>query len=105
MKQNWEPDVKRGIAELWRIAVELLGEDRARELFVHVTKRRRGQRGPGRNLGSPSKAAKRMRLSYILKGAEGGTRRIVRELTEEDLEDLRRYEEEITDWLHGPKKK
>src|SRR5580700_1082611 len=49
MKQNWEPEVKQGIAKLWTLAVGLVGEDRARELFVDVAKRRRGQRGPGRH--------------------------------------------------------
>ena len=27
MKQNWEPEVKQGIAKLWTLAVGLVGED------------------------------------------------------------------------------
>ena len=75
MKQNWEPEVKQGIAKLWTLAVGLVGEDRARELFVDVAKRRRGQRGPGRDLGPPSKAAERMRRSYTPRDLRGLTRR------------------------------
>jgi hypothetical protein len=105
MKHDWEPDVKQAVTKLWNIAVERLGEDRARELFVTVTKRGRGKRGAGRNLAAPSKAAARMRRSYIPKDGQGLTIQVERELTEKDWEDFVRHEQEDIDWLRGTKKK
>jgi hypothetical protein len=90
MKQDWEPEVKEALADLWELAVDLLGEDKARALFVAVTKRGRGKRGPGRNPGSPSKAAARMRQSYVPIDQRGPPIefKVVRELTQADLSQI-----------------
>jgi hypothetical protein len=104
MKQDWEREVKQAIDNLWKFAVNLLEEDKARELFMAVTKHGRGKRGPGRILGSPSKAAARMRRSYEEKHFGDLTLEVERDLTEEDLGE---YDEHIWTQLSkfGVKKK
>jgi hypothetical protein len=57
-----EAELKRRVQALYEIALDLLSEEEARDLFCSVTKRARGKRGPGRSpMRSPSQEAERKR--------------------------------------------
>jgi len=46
MKQNWEPELKYAILRLWEVGVDLLEEDKARELFFEAAPENTGQGVP-----------------------------------------------------------
>lgn len=78
-----QAELEKRLRALYALALDFLSEEEARTLFCSVTKRRRGQRGPGRKpSAAPNREAERKRrarnppLHF----------RIERELTREDIE-------------------
>ena len=92
---DFEAELRQKVQALYRIALDFLSEEEARELFCSVTKRGRGKRGLGRDRNPrPNKEAERRRRSR-----EAGLQiEIERELTEADL---RRLEQSFRDRLNG----
>jgi hypothetical protein len=80
-----EAELRRRVQALYRVALDLMSEEEARDLFCSITKRGRGKRGSGRNPGPPSKEAERKRRAREPKYE------IVGELTEADLYLLDKY--------------
>jgi hypothetical protein len=88
MMPDADAELKRRVQALYEIAVGLLGEEEARDVFCSVTKRGRGKRGPGRNPQSrPTREAERKRLARTPKYKW----KVIRSLTAGDYRDLNQY--------------
>jgi hypothetical protein len=92
---DFKAELRQRVEALYKIALDFLDEDEARDLFCSVTKRGRGKRGLGRNpTQPPTKEAERKR-----RAREREIRmEIGRELTETDL---RHLEQSFIDRVNG----
>ena len=90
---DFKAELRRRVQALYKIALDFLDEDEARDLFCSIMKRGRGKRGLGRNpahtLTSAAERKRRARESRF-------KFELVRELTEADL---RRLEQSFIDRL------
>ena len=79
----FKAEIKQVAGEFYKIALDYMDEEEARELFISITKRGRGKRGLGRNPSpNPSKGTERKRLARMPRFE------FVRNLTQDDLRTL-----------------
>ena len=82
---DFKAEIKQVAGKLYKVALDYMDDEEARDLFISITKRGRGKRELGRNLvPNPSKATERKRLARVRRlDVE-----IERELTQDDLRTL-----------------
>jgi hypothetical protein len=82
---DFKAEIKQVAGELYKLALDFMDDEEARDLFISITKRGRGKRGLGRNpVPNPSTATERKRLARM----RWFKLELGRELTQDDLRTL-----------------